>query len=84
MVEYNLRKNYGLTSEQYVQMLDDQKGVCAICANPPPEGKKLHVDHNHTTGEVRRLLCSRCNGALGWFEKYENDINNYLNKYGRQ
>lgn len=47
-----------------------QGGVCAICLGPPAEGDRgdrLHVDHDHVTGEVRGLLCSHCNTALGKF-----------------
>src|SRR5574343_1174290 len=49
----NLRKNYGMTHEDYSAMLASQGGKCAICAKPPAEGKNLHVDHNHESGEVR-------------------------------
>lgn len=55
---------YGITVEQYGVMFEAQGGVCAICGRGP--GKKaLHVDHNHETGEVRGLLCSNCNTAIG-------------------
>jgi Recombination endonuclease VII len=64
-----LQRLYGLTPERYNQMLAEQNGVCAICSNPPTgEGKTnlyLHVDHNHTTGQLRRLLCKNCNNAIG-------------------
>lgn len=39
--------------------------VCAICGAPSPDGRQLHVDHNHDTGEVRGLLCLKYNNALG-------------------
>ena len=42
-------------------MLTAQNGVCAICQTAPA----IHVDHDHTSGEVRGLLCFRCNAALG-------------------
>lgn len=60
------KKKYGLALEQYNQMLTDQGGVCAIC-NRPESGRELCVDHDHTTGEVRALLCSSCNKGLGHF-----------------
>lgn len=57
---YRLRAVYGLTVEQYDDMLAAQGGVCAICSRPP--GKtRLHVDHDHKTGIVRGLLCFSCN-----------------------
>jgi Recombination endonuclease VII len=61
----NLRKKYGITIEQYEQMLAEQGGVCFLCNKPPAEGKKLHVDHCHDSGKVRGLLCSQCNWYLG-------------------
>lgn len=45
-----------------------QGGKCAICGNPPPEGKKLNIDHNHYTMVVRELLCGTCNTGLGMFK----------------
>jgi hypothetical protein len=64
---HRLRK-YGVTREDYASMMDSQGGVCAICA----EGCDLHghlcVDHDHATGEVRGLLCHRCNAGLGYFK----------------
>jgi hypothetical protein len=56
---------YGITNEDYEQMLIDQDGVCAVCATPPTEGKRLSVDHDHDTGHVRGLLCYKCNTAAG-------------------
>ena len=47
-------------------MLDEQGGGCAICQKTPEEnGRRLAVDHNHTTGDVRGLLCTQCNVGLG-------------------
>lgn len=65
----NLQRNYGITLEDYDDMLLDQKGVCAICGTDDPKGKgRFHVDHCHTTGKVRGLLCHHCNVGLGHFE----------------
>ena len=60
---------YGISLEQYEVMLSAQGGACAICARPPI-GKRLHVDHNHSTGMVRALLCRRCNSLVGFIEKH--------------
>lgn len=65
-LESHLRRYYDITLAQYLEMVDAQKGVCAICAKAP-EGR-LHVDHNHKTGKVRALLCNNCNWALGLFK----------------
>ena len=61
---YLLRK-YGITLEDYQRMLDAQDGVCAICGKRRPDERTLHVDHDHETGEIRGLLCFRCNNAIG-------------------
>lgn len=64
---YHLKKKYGLTVEQYDEMLAAQGGGCAICGRPPTDGISLHVDHDHATGAIRGLTCFRCNNALGDF-----------------
>lgn len=46
-----------------------QNNLCAICKDELPEGKHCHVDHDHTTGKVRGLLCHHCNTALGLFDE---------------
>lgn len=61
-LDYALRKRYGITTKQYEEMKEKQDGKCAICHNVP---ERLVVDHNHTTGKVRELLCDACNFALG-------------------
>ena len=75
---YNLKRLYGLTEADYQRMLADQGGVCKICLGEARHKKGFHVDHDHVTGRVRAILCSRCNGALGWFEKYAKNILDYL------
>lgn len=62
-----------MTLEQYNAMLIEQKGVCAICGKSEEVSPKgvLSIDHDHTTGKVRGLLCDTCNrGGLGHF--YDN------------
>src|SRR6266576_131793 len=56
--------NFKSTTEKWQRMWDFQEGLCAICAAPL---KKANTDHNHQSGEVRGLLCSRCKRALGRF-----------------
>lgn len=62
-----LRKSYGITIEQYGEILTLQKGVCAICGTDTPAVNRnyFYVDHCHDTGIVRGLLCNNCNRALG-------------------
>lgn len=62
-----LKRTHGITPEQYDQQLAAQRGVCAICEQPPRDDISLHVDHDHATGARRGLLCFRCNNALGDF-----------------
>ena len=59
-----LRYLYGITIEDYNRLLSSQNSQCAICGNIPLS-RGLMVDHNHTTGVVRGLLCSRCNFMIG-------------------
>jgi hypothetical protein len=63
-----LFSEYGLTIEQYDLMVIKQAGRCAICAGPPVHNKRLTVDHSHSNGTVRGLLCSECNSGLGFFK----------------
>jgi hypothetical protein len=65
-----LKYCYGITLDQYNQMLEAQKGVCAICGlletRKSSNGSyTLSVDHDHKTGKIRGLLCHRCNNCLG-------------------
>lgn len=59
--DLRLRRTYGITSEDYEQLLAAQAGKCAICALPPRGKLPLNVDHDHKTGLVRGLLCWSCN-----------------------
>jgi hypothetical protein len=64
-----LRNRYGLTVADFQSMLEAQGHVCAICTMKrlSSKTKRLFVDHCHTTGKVRGLLCTRCNSGLGMF-----------------
>ena len=64
------KRKYGITREQYEKMLREQEGLCAGCHQPETVTRggvvrELVVDHNHETGAVRGLLCSKCNIMLG-------------------
>ena len=61
----NLRKNFGLSMDEYEEMLAKQKNLCAICLDDLIPGRTTHIDHNHNTGQVRGLLCMRCNLTIG-------------------
>lgn len=63
-----LEVKYGITSEQWDRMFEDQKGLCAICKRPEEAGvSRLHVDHCHSSGKIRALLCHSCNTGIGHF-----------------
>lgn len=61
-----LKRNYGITLDDYNSMLAGQRGVCAICHGLNQSGKPLHVDHCHKSGVVRGLLCNSCNRGIGY------------------
>lgn len=66
--ERRLMEEYGITVEKFQSMVEAQGGACAICERVPAgSGQRgiLHIDHDHSTGVVRALLCLACNAALG-------------------
>jgi hypothetical protein len=75
-----LKRNYGLTPDDYARLLAAQHGVCAICEEPPKPGTILYVDHSHATGKVRGLLCPACNIAVGFYEARGRKLLNYLRR----
>jgi hypothetical protein len=91
-VVYNARASrkhkYGLTDLVFNQMVHQQGNVCAICGIPPNgygKTKNLHVDHDHSTGVVRGLLCVGCNVRLAVLEDivWRVKAENYLQKQER-
>lgn len=64
-----LKREYGISPEDYDDLLASQGGVCAICGLPPPDprGYRMHIDHDHESGSVRGILCGPCNQGLGQF-----------------
>jgi hypothetical protein len=57
----DLKRRYGITPEQYGEMVVSQRGRCAICQIQAD----LQIDHDHSTGAIRGLLCHKCNKVLG-------------------
>lgn len=87
--EKELQKKFNIGSSEYEAMLASQDGVCDICKKPENaviRGKTIHlsVDHDHTTGKIRGLLCGHCNHAIG---KFDDDVSllesaaSYLRKH---
>jgi hypothetical protein len=67
MIRREVLRKYGLTLESFLLAFQDHK--CALCRTDAHGGVNWAVDHDHETGEVRGLLCLRCNVGLGYFEK---------------
>lgn len=63
-----LRHTFGISQKQYEQMEAEQNGVCYICHGRDDFSNHLAVDHCHSNGHVRGLLCRNCNRALGQFQ----------------
>jgi hypothetical protein len=60
--QYGLKYNYGLDHATFLAMMADQGGLCAICGQAM---ERPHVDHDHSTGKIRQLLCHGCNCGIG-------------------
>lgn len=60
-----IKREYGLSLEEYNSILKSQENRCPVCNNVFNEDKKPVVDHDHTTGKVRGLLCTSCNSGIG-------------------
>lgn len=78
--EYHLRRRYGIGAADVDAMIEAQGGQCATC-----NGKPEHVDHDHTTGKVRGVLCFNCNQALGNIRDNRTTLrrlDHYLRRHG--
>jgi hypothetical protein len=69
----SIRKKYNLEEDDVVKLFERQRGLCIICTEPlsnprMPVRKRPHIDHDHTTGKIRGLLCGTCNVGLGFFK----------------
>ena len=91
-LNYKLKSTYNITIDDYDKMLEEQKGVCAICGKKENHKNqrgvcRLGVDHNHISGKTRGLLCTHCNTAIGSLYVDENGIElllkavEYVRKY---
>jgi len=63
-----LKYQYGISPEEYDELVKNQDGKCYLCGiEENYNGKPLYVDHCHTSGKIRKLLCQHCNSGLGMF-----------------
>lgn len=78
--ERHLARTYGITQADYLAIMESQEGKCALCRVDPGETPRglLVVDHCHSSGKVRGLLCDDCNKALGVIEKYRDKVSAML------
>ena len=83
VVDIALNTRFGITLDQYEQMLKSQNGLCALCKQSTSNmNRRLAVDHDHKTGKVRGLLCFNCNTSLSKFEneEYFDRVMSYLDR----
>lgn len=72
-------KKFGITEAEYSRLFNQQGGTCAICKGlPDTRWKMLAVDHDHSTGKVRGLLCMTCNTMLGRLEDRLDKVLEYI------
>lgn len=64
----NLKRVFGMSLKEYDEKLLLQDSVCKICKEKCKSGRRLAVDHDHSSGQIRDLLCTNCNQGLGKFQ----------------
>jgi hypothetical protein len=84
----HLQSKYGITHQDYLVMLEEQDCKCAICGIEEKycENQRLAVDHDHDTGQVRALLCKKCNQAIGLLQDnsdFAKSAVEYLIRFGK-
>ena len=86
----NLKRQFGITIDEYARKVEIQENNCAICEQPEiaidyrsKKTKNLAVDHCHKTGKVRDLLCSRCNQVFGLINENTEILTNMV-KYAKK
>lgn len=67
--DYSRKRNYGLTPQDYEDLLVEQNGRCAVCNKFMDEDVRIAVDHDHRTEQVRGLVCTFCNIGLGYVDR---------------
>jgi hypothetical protein len=82
-----LQKAYGISLDEKLVMFGKQHGKCEICQIAFSNLASAHVDHCHTTGKIRGLLCTKCNPGIGFFEDCLDKLKAaqvYLEKYNSE
>lgn len=65
MRSWRLNKVFNITQEEFDSLFASQHHSCAICKTKIPTGSNWHIDHCHTSGAIRGILCSKCNQGIG-------------------
>lgn len=80
---YCLKSRLGLSEEQVQSVIDKANNSCEICGKSEEQnGKRLSIDHCHSTKEVRGLLCDNCNTGLGMFKDNITSLQNAIKYLG--
>ena len=77
-LDYELKKRYGIDFETKKAMLAAQGGCCVGCSTTDPGKNDWHVDHRHSDGKLRGILCNRCNFALGYVKDSIDTLKNLI------
>lgn len=85
----HLKNHYNLTMDEYNSLAEKQRGKCAICGKLKQQHRRKHlcIDHNHCTGQIRGLLCTKCNLIVGVVEENPlifRKVTAYLSKHSRK
>lgn len=82
---WKVKSAYGISLEKLEQLHTESKGLCAICSQRHQTRPRLDVDHDHTTGKFRGLLCGGCNSGIGYFRESVSRLQaaiQYLERHG--
>lgn len=74
----HLKLTYGITLNEKQDLFNLQNNCCYICGSKIKALRYACIDHCHTTGKIRKLLCNTCNLYLGYYEKYPDLINKFV------
>ena len=66
---YDYKRRYGIEFKEKEEIFQNQQEKCLICGKKLEDIKKSHLDHSHSTGKIRGILCASCNWWVGFFEK---------------
>jgi len=82
--KWQLKSMYGITKNEYDSLLEQTNGHCPICNKrfAMKKGVSKHgpvVDHNHSNGKIRGIVCSLCNVGLGYFQDNPEVLQNAIN-----